>query len=100
MYGVYLCAFLSTDDIITIYLQTLWLASPEEIKKQPNIGEDGRYSPDGASIAYISETLITQITKEPRLDMIKTLTIHLPKDKLNKTIKANINRKYNLYSSS
>ena len=39
------------------------------------------------SVAYISETLIMQITKEQRLDLIKSLTIHLPKDQMNKKIK-------------
>lgn len=39
------------------------------------------------SVAYISETLIKQITKEEKLDLIVSLTIHFPKDKLNKKIK-------------
>ena len=38
-------------------------------------------------MAYISETLIKQITKEEKLDLITSLTIHFPKDKLNKKIK-------------
>ncbi|CAB4013959.1 centriolin isoform X1, partial [Paramuricea clavata] len=42
---------------------------------------------DSGSVAYISETLIKQITKEEKLDLITSLTIHFPKDKLNKKIK-------------
>ena len=44
-------------------------------------------TPDSGSVAYISETLIKQITKEEKLDLITSLTIHFPKDKLNKKIK-------------
>ncbi len=42
---------------------------------------------DGGSVAYISETSIKQITKEDKLDLITSLTINFPKDKLNKKIK-------------
>ena len=42
---------------------------------------------DSGSVAYISETLIKQTAREEKLDLITSLTIHFPKDKLNKKIK-------------
>ena len=55
--------------------------------KEANGGKSTKASQDSDSVAYISETLIKQISKEDKLDLITSLTINFPKDKLNKKIK-------------
>lgn len=63
--------------------------SSEKITSSSDIKETGERggSSSNSSVAYLSETLIMKITKQQRLDLIKSLTIHLPKDDMNKKIK-------------
>ena len=55
--------------------------------KKTNTRKSEETPEESASVGYISETLIKQITKEDKFDFITTLSIHFPKDKLNKKIK-------------
>ncbi|XP_046845174.1 centriolin-like isoform X2 [Xenia sp. Carnegie-2017] len=63
--------------------------SDEDINRhlKPAANPEGKKIGIATSVAYLTETLIKKITKEERLDLINSLTINLPKDKLNKKIK-------------
>ncbi|XP_028394639.1 centriolin-like [Dendronephthya gigantea] len=63
------------------------ITQEKEKNSETNTGKSTNASGESGSVAYISETLIKQITKEENFDLITSLTIHFPKDKLNKKIK-------------
>jgi hypothetical protein len=73
--------------IFVLYHASIILRLGKNLAKEANKVNCDEAPQDGGSVAYISETLIKQVTKEDKLDMITSLTINFPKDKLNKKIK-------------